>query len=329
MSGKVFVWLLAIVLLATVCAQAQHIGKIYKMGVLRSVSQSTSAEAIGQALEQRLRELGWIEGQNVSFERRYAEGKFELLPQLASELVRLPVDIIFAGDFNAALAAKHATKTIPIVFHTLGDPVKAGLVGSLARPGENLTGVAGFGPELSGKRLELLKEVIAGLKRAAFLTDPLNVASAPTRRETEIAAQSLGVQLQIVNVTKPDELAEAFSAMQKSRTQALMVNHDPTLTHQHQRRRILSLVEKARLPAIYVETIWLADGGLMSYGPNLASQYIRGAAYADKVLRGNKPADLPVEQPTKFELLIDLKAAKQIGLTIPPNVLVRADKVIR
>ena len=243
------------------------------------------------------------------------------------ELTRLPADIIYTGDFNSALAAKQATKTIPIVFVTLGDAVQAGLVASLSRPGENLTGVSGLGPELSGKRLELLKEVVPGLARVAFLTDPGNVASAPTLRGTETAAQSLRVQLQVVKVTKPHELEEAFSTIKKSRANALMVNHDPTLIGQ--RDRILNLVEKGRLPAIYVQNAWVPAGGLMSYAPNLPHLNRRAATYVDKILRGVKPADLPVEQPTKFEFIINLKAAKQIGLTIPPNVLARADKVIK
>ena len=308
--------------------QAQQAKKVRRLGILRStVSQTTGAQNVREAFRQGLRELGWVEGQNIAIEHRYAEGKFERLPELASELVRLPVDVIYAGDFNSAFAAKQATRTIPVVFQTLADPVRAGLVASLARPGENLTGVAGLGPELSGKRLELLKEVIPGLTRVAFLTDPSNMASAPTLRETEIAAQSLRIRLQVIKVTEPNQLEDAFSAMKRNRANALMVNHDPTLAGQ--RQRILGLVEKARLPAIYVESQWVPDGGLMSYGPNLPHQNRRAATYVDKILKGTKPADLPVEQPIRFELLINLKAAKVIGLTIPPNVLVRADKVIK
>ena len=210
---------------------------------------------------------------------------------------------------------------------TLGDAVQAGLVASLSRPGENLTGVSGLGPELSGKRLELLKEVVPGLARVAFLTDPANVASAPTVRETQTAAQSLGTELQVVKVTKPNQLEEAFSTIKKSRANAIMVNHDPTL--RVQRDRLLNLVQKGRLPAIYVETAWVPDGGLMSYGPNLPHLNYRAATYVDKVLRGVNPAELPVEQPTKFELVINLRTAKQIGLTIPPSVLAQADRVIK
>ncbi|HEU4341902.1 MAG TPA: ABC transporter substrate-binding protein [Candidatus Binatia bacterium] len=309
-------------------AEAQQPTKVSRLGVLRSSSSptNTTPDADG-VFRQRLRELGWMEGQNISIELRRAEGKFERLPHLASELVRKRLDVIYAGDFNAAVAAKQSTTTIPVVFQTLGDPVASGLVPDLARPGGNLTGVAGLGPELSGKRLELLKEVIPGLTRVAFLTDPSNIASAATVRETERAAQSLGLQLQIINVTNPHQLEPAFLAMKKNSAKALMVNHDPTLTSQ--RRRILSLVESARLPAAYVETLWISAGGLMTYGPNLFDQNRRVATYVDKILKGAKPGELPVEQPTKFELTINLKAAKQIGLTIPPTVLARADKIIK
>jgi putative ABC transport system substrate-binding protein len=237
-------------LLSTLSAKAEaQQEKAYRLGILRSTSSnSTGTLSSNEALRQGLRELGWIDGQNIALEQRYAEGKFERLHQLTLELTRLPVDVIYAGDFNSALGAKQATKTIPIVFVTLGDAVQAGLVASLSRPGENLTGVSGLGPELSGKRLELLKEVVPGLARVALLTDPANVASAPTLRETETAAQSLGVELQVIKVTKPDQLEDAFSAMKRSRVNALMVNHDPTL--RVQRHRILNLVEKGRLPTI-------------------------------------------------------------------------------
>jgi len=308
-------------------AEAQQLKKVHRMGVLRSVSPATTAKGLAEAFEQGLRELGWVDGQNIAINYRYAEGKFGRLPGFASEMVRLPADIIFAGDFNAAFAAKQATTTIPIVFVTLGDPVAGGLVASLARPEGNLTGLAGLGPELSGKRLELLTQVVSGLARVAFLIDPSNMGSAPTLRQTEIAAQSLGVQLQVFKMTEPNQLEDVFLAIRRSRANALMVNSDPTLANQ--RPRILGLVAKARLPTIYVETGWVPAGGLMSYAPNLSDQYRRAATHVDKILKGAKPADLPVEQPTKFELIINLKAAKQIDLTIPASVLARADKVIR
>lgn len=248
------------------------------------------------------------------------------MPQLAIKLTSSSIDVLLAADFNSAIASKTATQKIPIVFQTLGDPVASGLVATLARPGRNLTGVAGFGPELSGKRLEIIKEVVPGISRVAFLTDPSNVAGAATLRETAVAAKSLAVKLQIYKVTDTAELKNAFAAMRKKQASALLINH-PTLTAR--RDYILDLVRESRLPAIYLETQWAPSGGLISYGPNLANQFSRAATYVDKILKGAKPADLPVEQPTKFELVITLKTAKQIGLTIPPNVLARADRVIK
>ena len=321
--------LCAVMLLAiAVIAEAQQPKKVPQIGVLRSVPLTPGAKTYSETFRQGLRELGWVAGQNVMIEHRYAEGKYERLPDLAAELVRLNVNVIFAGDSSAALATKRATSTIPIVFNTLGDPVRTGLVTSLARPGGNLTGLAGLGPELSGKRLELLKEIVPALTRVALLVNPSNPDIAdPTIQETEVAARSLAVQLQVVKVSEPDKLEGAFSAMTRERANAVMVVSDPMFAGQ--RQRILGLVEKSRLPAIYVETSWVPGGGLMSYAPSLPGQFWRAATYVDKILKGAKPADLPVEQPKKFEFIVNLKAAKQIGLTIPPNVLARADKVIR
>jgi putative tryptophan/tyrosine transport system substrate-binding protein len=325
---KTALLLIGLVLANIHFAEAQQTGKLPKLGILRSTpSNMTGAQDVREAFRQGLRELGWVEGQNIGVESRYAEGRFERLAELALELISLPSDIIYAGDFNSALAAKQITKTIPVIFVTLGDAVEAGLVASLSRPGGNLTGVSGLGPELSGKRLELLKEMVPGLNRVAFLTDPGNVASVPTLRGTEAAAKSLGVEIQVIEVTKSSQLEEAFSAVKKSGANALMVNHDPTLAAQ--RDRMVTLVQKTRLVAIYVETMWVPAGGLMSYAPNLADQNRRAAIYVDKILKGAKPANLPVEQPTKIELVMNLKTAKQIGLTIPPNVLARADRVIK
>ena len=321
--------LCAVMLLAIgVIAEAQQPKKVPQIGVLRSIPLTPGTKTYSETFRQGLRELGWVEGQNVMIEHRYAEGKYERLPDLAAELVRLNVNVIFAGDSSAALAAKRATSTIPIVFNTLGDPVRTGLVTSLARPGGNLTGLAGLGPELSGKRLELLKEIVPALTRVALLVNPSNPDIAdPTIQETEVAARSLAVQLQVVKVSEPDKLKGAFSAMTRERANAVMVVSDPMFAGQ--RQRILGLVEKSRLPAIYVETSWVPGGGLMSYAPSLPGQFRRAAYYVDKILKGAKPADLPVEQPTKFEFLVNLKTAKQIGVTIPPNVLARADRVIK
>jgi putative ABC transport system substrate-binding protein len=306
--------------------EAQQSAKVPRVGYLSPSSASLQKHLV-EALQQGLRVLGWVEGQNIAIEYRWAEGKYERLSDLAVELVRVRVDVIYANSGPAALAAKRATSTVPIVFETLGDPVSAGLVASLARPGGNLTGVSGLGPELSGKQIELLKEVAPRLTRVAVLTNPSNKMATAALRETEIAARLLGVKFQVLEVSEPDKLEGAFSAITRERAGALMVLADPMFGTQ--RKRILGLVEKSRLPAIYVETGWVLAGGLMSYSPSLPEQFRKAAKFVDKILKGAKPADLPVEQPTKFEFIINLKAAKQIGLTIPPNVLARADKVIR
>lgn len=274
------------------------------------------------------RALGWVEGQNIAIEYRWAEGKYDRLPELAAELVRLKVDVSVTNATRAAIAAKNATNTIPIVFETLGDPVTTGLVASLARPGGNLTGVAGTGPELSGKQVELIKEVVPRLTRLGVLANPANAGITGVLRETEIAAKSLGVRAHVFNVEEPNRLDGAFVSMRREGANALFVPADAMLATE--RKRILALVEKARLPAMYVESpSWVAGGGLMSYGASLPDQFRKAATYVDKILKGAKPSDLPVEQPTKFELMINLKTAKQIGVTIPPNVLARADKVIK
>jgi putative ABC transport system substrate-binding protein len=311
-------------LLLTFCASAygEQTNKVPRLGYLSGTGTSPNGDFIGQ-----LRDLGNVEGKNITVAFRTAQGQLNQLSEIALKMARSSVDVIFASDFNSAVASKNATQSIPIVFQTLGDPVASGLVNSLARPGRNLTGVAGFGPELSGKRLEIIREVVPGMSRIAFLTDPSNAAGAATLRETEAAAKALGVTLQVYKIANAEELKSAFAVMKTKRASALMVNHDPTLTAR--RDYILRLVEESRLPAIYVETQWAPSGGLIIYGPNLGNQFRRAATYVDKILKGAKPADLPVEQPTKFELIINLKAAKQIGLTIPPNVLARADRVIR
>ena len=314
-------------LCASLCASFSHVegqitNKLARIGYLTGSGSSTSDAFIGE-----LRELGYADGKNITIDFHTAQGNLGNLPKLADKVAASSVDVIFAADFNSAVAAKNATERIPIVFQTLGDPVASGLVKSLPRPGRNLTGVAGFGPELGGKRLEIIKEVVPGISRVALLTDPSNAASAVTLRETQLAANSLNVNLQVFRVNNPIELKNAFVLMRKSQAGALLVNHDPTLTAQ--RTYIVRLVEEARLPAIYIESLWEQSGGLIVYGPNFSNQFRRAATYVDKILKGAKPADLPVEQPTKFDLVINLKAAKQIGLTIPPNVLARADRVIR
>jgi putative ABC transport system substrate-binding protein len=310
-------------------ADAQKPAKIRRIGFLSALSPPpvTSGSNV-EAFRQGLETLGWIEGQNIAIEYRWAEGKYDRLPELAAELVRLKVDVIVTNASRAAIAAKDATTTIPIVFDVMGEPVSMGLVASLAQPGGNLTGVSGFGPELSGKQVELLKEVVPQLNRLAVLANLMSVGAAAAIRESEVAAKALSVRLFVVNVEVPEKIDGGFASMAKQRADALLVSADAMLASQ--RKRILPLVEKARLPAMYMETPhWVVNGGLMSYSASLPDQFRKAAVYVDKILKGAKPADLPVQQPTKFELMINLKAAKQIGLTIPPNVLARADKVIR
>lgn len=278
------------------------------------------------AFHEGLRELGWMPGKNIRIEYRWADGRHERLASLARELVRLNPAVIFANSGPAASAAKGATTTVPIVFETLGDPVAAKLVDSLARPGGNLTGLAGISAELSGKRLELLRELVPGLTRLALLVNPGNVMAPPNIRETEKAASALGMTVYVAEVREPAALDRAFSGVARARAGALFVLPDPMLASQ--RKKIFELVGQYRLPAVYVESHWVPAGGLISYAPDMNNQYRRAAVYVDRILKGAKPEDIPVEQPTKVELLINLKAAKALGLTIPPSLLVRAHKVI-
>ena len=274
-----------------------------------------------------LRDLGYVEGKNIAFEYRFADNKLDRLPALADELVRLKVDVLVTPGINEALAAKNATRTIPIVFMISADPVAAGLVDSLARPGGNITGFTDIGAVLAGKRLELLKETVPKLSRVAVLWDPQNPSSAQEWKESQLPARELGLQLHSMEVSSADKYESAFKEATKARSAALASTSN-ALANSNQ-KRIADLATKNRLPAIYPREDWIASGGLMSYGPDRADVYKRVAVFVDKILKGTKPADLPVEQPTKFEFIINLKAAKQIGLTIPPNVLARADKVIK
>jgi putative tryptophan/tyrosine transport system substrate-binding protein len=301
-------------------ADAQQLGRIPRVGVL-----SPSADSFLSALRQGLRELGYIEGRNISMEYRSAEGRAERLPELAAELVRLKVDVIVTITPPGVRAAKQATSTIPIVMGAVDDAVEQGFVASLARPGGNITGASSLNPELSGKRLELLKEAFPKVSRVAVLREAIGGAS--SLRATIAAGRALGVQLQILELRDPNELESAFAAMTRERAGALDVL--PGLMITGYMRQIVDLAAKARLQAMFPDIRFVESGGLMSYGPSLLEMYRRAAVYVDKVLKGAKPGELPVEQPTKFEFVINLKAAKQIGLTIPPNVLARADKVIR
>jgi putative tryptophan/tyrosine transport system substrate-binding protein len=328
MSKKVVglvIW--AVLLALSFPAGAQQAKKIPRIGFLASVSASSDADRI-EAFRLGLRELGYVEGQNVTIEYRWADGRFEQLPDLATELVRLKVDVIVAVVTQASLAAKKATGTIPIVMVGVSDPVGSGLVASLARPGTNITGTSSMTAEIIGKLLELLKETLPKISRVAALWNPANpVFQALQLRETEVAARALGVQLQILEARGPDEIDRAFAAMVKERTKALLILGDPVFTSH--RKRIADLAAKYRLPTVSGTREYVEAGGLMAYGPSFPDMHRRAATYVDKILKGTKPADLPVEQPKKFEFIINLKTAKQIRLTIPPNVLARADKVIR
>ena len=276
---------------------------------------------------QALRDLGYIEGKNIVFEYRHADNKLERLPALADELVRLKVDVIFTPGINEALAAKNATRTIPIVFSTTADPVAAGLVDSLARPGGNITGFTYIGAVLSGKRLELLKETVPKLSRVGVLWNPQDPASTQQWKESQLSARELGLQLNSMEVSSADKYEGAFEDATKARSAAIAVTQS-ALTNSYQ-KRIADLAAKKRLPAIYPRADFVENGGLMSYGADQTESSRRVASLVDKIIKGAKPADLPVEQPTKFELVINLKTAKALGLTIPPVVMMRAEKVIK
>jgi putative ABC transport system substrate-binding protein len=323
MIRKIVVWLLATLLLGTVSAAAQQTKKVPQIGYL-GLSVSPSLDG---GFRQGLRDLGYVEGQNINVEYRFAEGKVERLAGLANELVGLKVIVIVASSTQSIEAANQATKAIPIVFPITPDPIKSGFVVSLARPGGNLTGLSTFNPELGGKRLELLKEVVPGISRVAMLWNPTNPGHKISLEETELAAKALGLQLQSLEVRGPEDFEAAFRAATKEQAGAVNVLADLMLASRQ--KRIHELAIKSRIPTIFNGAVWVEAGGLMSYGPSNSDLYRRAAYYVDKILKGAKPTDLPVERPKKFELVINLKTAKQIGLTIPPNVLARADKVIR
>jgi putative tryptophan/tyrosine transport system substrate-binding protein len=307
-------------------AEAQPPKKVHRIGLLATVSPSTMA-ARADAFRQGLRELGYVEGKSIVIEWRFAENKADRLPGLAAELVRLKVDVIVTAAPPPSRAAKEATSTIPIVMAFDDDPVGTGLVASLARPGGNITGLATLSPEIGGKQLELLKETIPRLSRVAVLGTSTVPPYATMVKEIELAAKALGVKALFLDVQNPKDIETAFRTASKWRASAIVVLSGPVL--RTQQKQIVDLAVKNRLPATYVRPEFVADGGLMTYGVNMNDLYRRAATYVDKILKGVKPADLPVEQPTKFEFIINLKAAKQIGLTIPPNVMARADRVIK
>jgi len=327
MMRRIVACLLPTVLLLTVSlADAQQVARSPTLGWLDQSSPNPEVLRLIGLFRKGLRDLGWFEGQNLAIEYRYAEGKTERLSQLAAELVRLKVDCIITSGGQPTEAAQRATKTIPIVMAVSGDPVASGFVASLARPGGNITGLSLLSPELSGKRLELLKEVVPGLSRVAVLG--YAKAHGPAWKEVEAAARSLRLKLQPLEVRGPDDLTRLFQEAKKARAQALL-----TLPHalfnRDYRTMIVELAAKHSLPAMYGGAELTEVCGLMSYGPDISDNFRRAAVYVAKILKGTKPADLPVEQPIKFEFVVNLKAAKQIGLTIPPNVLVRADRVIK
>ena len=318
---------LALLLGPAALAGAQQPGRVYRIGYVSAPSRVTVERAL-DAFLRKLRELGWVEGQNLVIEYRWAEGKVERLPELAAELVRLKVDLIVAPAGSAALAAKGATGSIPIVMMFPNDPVGLGLVASLGRPGGNITGTTGTpGPEIVGKQLQILKDVNPQASRVAILWNPAEPAMAAERREAEAAARSLGIRLQHLDARGPEEFDTAFAAMPQERAQALLVGRD--VTFQVHRARIAELALKGRLPTMYSFRENVEAGGLMAYGVNMTDFIGRAAVYVDKILKGAKPADLAVEQPKVFELIINLQAAKALGLVVPPSVLVRADEVIR
>jgi putative ABC transport system substrate-binding protein len=318
--------LVAVVLLVLgVIAEAQQ-PRVPRVGYVFATTSSEGQDLL-RAIREGLRELGYMEGRSIALEVRWAEGRYERLPALVAELVHLKVDILVVATTPGALAAKSATSTIPVVMVAVGDPVGSGLVASLARPGGNLTGLSLLNPELHGKRLELLKDILPRISRVATLINPGNPIHAVFLHETQAAAQALALQLQPVEVRGPEDFAGAFGAAAGSHAGAIIAFDDPlTLGYSTQ---IVALAAKHRLPVIYGFREFPEVGGLMSYGANRRDLYRRTTVFVDKILKGAKPADLPVEQPMKFEFIINLKAAKQIGLTIPPNVLARADKVIK
>ncbi len=314
------------ILLAVSGAKAQQPTKVPRIGVLIFSSPSTISARF-EGFRQGLRELGYIEGNNFVIEWRFAEGKRERLPQLAAELVRLKVDVILTGGPTSTRAAKEATVAIPIVMGFDSDPVGSGFVASLARPSGNITGLSSLAPEISGKRLELLKEILPKLSRVAVFGTSTQAGNSQSLKETELAAAAFGVQLQYLDILDRKDIETAFREARKGRADGVLWLPSPVTIAQ--RKQVADLAAKSRLPAMYTASEFVDAGGLMSYGPNYADLYRRAATYVDKILKGAKPADLPVEQPTKFELVINLKTAKALGLTIPQSVLFRADQVIK
>jgi putative ABC transport system substrate-binding protein len=317
---------LLLVLTTPLAAEAQPPGKVYRIGFILTTAPNEVGHFF-KALDEGLRELGYVEGRNVVFERRFAEGRQERLPALAAELVQLKVDVLVTGSNPVIAAVKQVTATIPVVMAVSRDPVGAGFITSLARPGGNITGLANDAtPEIIGKNLDLLKEAAPRLSRVAFMWNPVPPGARTTKNAVESAARRLGLTFQSVEVRGPNEFESAFAAMVRERANGVVVATDPLILGP--RSQVVLLAARSRLPVMYGLREFAEAGGLMSYGPNVAAQFRRAAVYVDKILKGAKPADLPVEQPTTFELVINLKTAKALGLTIPPSLRLRADQLI-
>lgn len=326
----IVVAMIAASLASVLAARAQTAGKVYRVGFIgpRPVAQITSdpTHDFNTVFRREMRQRGYVEGQNLVLEVRSTEGRLERVSEVVGELVRLNMDVIVAVSNPVVQAAQHATREIPIVMFGVADPVATGLVASLARPGGNITGLSQLSPELSAKRLALLKEVIPEVSRVAVLSNPTNPSNAPQIRDTKAAAKALGVQLQLLEVRRPQDLESAFQAAARGRVSALVALDDLFIfTH---RMRIVALAAESRLPGIYTWPDFPQAGGLMSFGPDFRDMYRQAAVFVDKILTGAKPADLPVEQPTRFKLVINLKTAKTLGLMIPSSLRLRADQVI-
>jgi putative ABC transport system substrate-binding protein len=325
MNRRAFVTGLGAVLATPLAAEAQQTGRVYRIGYLGVSSPSLESHLV-EAFRRGLRERGYLEGQNIFIEYRWAEGADDRLSLLVRELVALKVDLIVTAGTPATLAAKQTTTTIPIVMTVTGDAIGAGLVSSLARPGGNVSGLSTLMPELEGKRFELLKQLLPSLARVAVLTNPGNPFTAIDWKAVKIAAETLRLNVQAIEVRAPGDFERAFAAIKDAHPDAFTIIADRFLfTH---RKRILDFILRERLAATYPYSEFVAEGGLMSYGPDYAVMFQRAATYVDKILKGAKPGDLPIEQPTKFELVINMKTAKTLGLNVPPSLLLRADHVI-
>lgn len=320
-------WLVVIAAMLGAPLHAQvEPGKMARVGVLASSSETNFGASV-KAFREALRDAGWVEGRNLTLDVRYGDEEYARLPELAADLVRLKVDVIASMGTPATLAAKRATKTIPIVMESLSDVVSIGVVSNLTRPGGNISGVSGFAPQLTGKRLELIREIFPRAQRIAVLLNQANPITVPILRVTESAAKQLGMKLLVHDVRKPAELEAAFGAMKREHADAMVLIADPFLFTE--RPMIIELAARHSVPAIYEFRLFPEDGGLLSYGPFPQERFQRMALYVDRILRGTNPGDLPIEQPTKFELVINLQTARALGLTIPQSMLLRANEVIK